>query len=190
MANNAQQMHIVPRYNALHNNSTNAILRFSSEAANIRKSGYLFPKISYSPISPAQAEDTNSSEFSNSDTFLMPTLCENTSPHMGIENPSPPPTVDVTSMIHTSVRTRDSISQEMSYFQDMRKKLSHTLNFQCALLQKQVPIPLTSLEQQMLQSMLNQDILPLSFASLFSNISSEVAQSISAFNLGANHFLK
>jgi len=98
MANNAQQMHIVPRYNALHNNSTNAILRFSSEAANIRKSGYLFPKISYSPISPAQAEDTNSSEFSNSDTFLMPTLCENTSPHMGIENPSPPPTVDVTSL--------------------------------------------------------------------------------------------
>jgi len=120
----------------------------------------------------------------------MPTLSDEISPHMGTDNPSPPPSADATSMIYTSVQTCDSLCQEMSHLQDMRRKLSHTLNIQCALLQKQAPTSLTSMEQQMLQSLLCQDILPLSFASFFSSTSTEVAQSISAFNLGANHFLK
>jgi len=47
MANDALRAHIVPHYNALHNQSTYlyAILRLSSEAANIRKSGHPLPQI-------------------------------------------------------------------------------------------------------------------------------------------------
>jgi len=190
MANDALRACIVPRYNAMHNHSSTNILRLSSEAANIRKSGHPLPQIVYSPISPAQAEDTNSSELSSSDTILTPTLPEEISSHMGIDNPSPLPSADTTSTICTTIQTCDSLCQELSHLQDIRKRLSHTLNVQCALLQKLAPTPLSPIEQQMLQSLLSQNILPMSFANLFSSTSTEIANSISAFNLGANHFLK
>ena len=109
---------------------------------------------------------------------------------MGIDISSPLPSVDTTSTIRLSTQTFDTLSQEMSHLQDIRKQLSHTLNVQCALLQKQAPTLLTSLEQQILQSLLSQDILPMSFTSLLAQTSTEIAQSVSAFNLGANHFLK
>jgi len=109
---------------------------------------------------------------------------------MGIDNPSPLPSLDTTSTIRTSFQTCDSLCQELSHLQDIRKRLSHTLNVQCALLQKLAPTPLSVIEQQMLQSLLSQDILPMSFAHLFTSNSTEIANSISAFNLGANHFLK
>jgi len=50
MANDALRAHIVPRYNAMHNHSSINILRLSSEAANIRKSGHPIPQIAFSPI--------------------------------------------------------------------------------------------------------------------------------------------
>jgi len=182
LANDALRAHIVPRYNALHNHSSHHLLRLSSEAANIRKSGHPLPQIVYSPISPAQPEDTNSSELSSSDTILPPTLPDEISSHMGIDNPSPLPSVDTISTIRTSLQTCDSLCQELSHLQDIRKRLSHTLNVQCALLQKLAPTPLSVIEQQMLQSLLSQDILPISFANLFSSTSTEIANSISAFS--------
>jgi len=190
MANDALRAHVVPRYNAMHNHSSTNILRLSSETANIRKSGHPLPQIAYSPISPAHVEDTNSSELSSSDIFILPTLPDDISSHMGIDNPSPLPSVDTTSTICTSIQTCDSLCQEMSHLQDIGKRLSHTLNVQCALLQKLAPTPLSAIEQQMLQSLLSQDILPMSFAHFFSSNSTEIANSVSAFNLGANHFLK
>jgi len=190
MANDALRAHIVPRYNAMHNHSSQNILRLSYEAANIRKSGHPLPQITYSPISPAHTEEMHSSELSSSDTILTPTVPDEISSVMGIDNPSPLPSLDTTSAIRTSFQTCDSLCQELSHFQDIRKSLSHTLNVQCALLQKMPSTPLSLIEQQMLQSLLSQDILPMSFAHLFSSTSTEIANSISAFNLGANHFLK
>jgi len=190
MANDALRAHIVPRYNAMHNHSSIHILRLSSEAANIRKSGHPLPQIVCSPISPAPAEVINSSEPSSSDTIFTPTVPDEISSYMGIDNPSPLHSVDTTSTIRTSLQTCDSLCQELSHLQDIRKRLSHTLNVQCALLQKLAPTPLSLIEQQMLQSLLSQDILPMSFANLFSSTSTEIANSVLAFNLGANHFLK
>ena len=69
-------------------------------------------------------------------------------------------------------------------------KLSHTLNFQCALLLKHAPTALSSAEQSMLQQLLSQNILPLPFVSLYSANTTEVAQRISDFNMGSNHFQK
>ena len=184
MANDTPRAHIVPGYNAMHNHSSKNILRLSSEAADIRKSGHLLPILTVS------TEDIPSSDPSNSEMSSMSISPEKLSSQMGIDISSPLPSVDTTSTIHLSPQTFDTLSQEMSHLQDIRKKLSHTLNVQCALLQKLAPTSLTSLEQQMLQSLLSQDILPMSFTSLLTQTSTEVAQSISAFTLGANHFLK
>jgi len=184
MANDTPRAHLVPRYNAMHNHSSKNILRLSSEAANIRKSGH--------PIltSTVLADDISFSDFTNSDMSPMLTLPDEPSSQMGIDISSPLPSLDTTSKIKLSTQTFDTLSQEMSHLQDIRKQLSHTLNVQCALLQKLAPTPLTLLEQQMLQSLLSQDILPMSFTSLLTQNSTEVAQSLSAFTLGANHFLK
>jgi len=76
MANDALRAHIVPRYNAMHNHSSHNILRLSSEAANIRKSGHYLPQILYSPISPAQAEETHSSKSFISNTIRMPPVLD------------------------------------------------------------------------------------------------------------------
>ena len=184
MANDTPRAHLVPRYNVMHNHSSKNILRLSSEAANIRKSGHP------SPISNVLTEDASSSDSLNPALVSIPILPEESSSHMGIDISSPLPSLDTTSNISLSIPTFDILRQEMSHLQDIRKQLSHTLNVQCALLQKLVPTPLTSLEQQMLQSLLSQDILPMSFTSLLSQNSTEVAQSLSAFTLGANHFLK
>jgi len=184
MANDTPRAHLVPRYNAMHNHSSKNILRLSSEAANIRKSGH------FTPISNVLTEDTFSSEPSNSELDSMPILPEEFSSQMGIDISSPLPSLDTTSNISLSMSTFDILSKEMSHLQDIRKQLSHTVNVQSALLQKLAPTPLTSLEQQMLQSLLSQDILPLSFTSLLTQNSTEIAQTLSAFILGANHFLK
>jgi len=191
MAHDISRAHIVPRYNALHNHSTNALLRLSAEAANIRKSGTPLPQISHSSILFTQTEDANSSDSVNLDTFLVPNLSDGA--HISSEgnNISTPPTsMDTISTVSASVQTCDNLCQELSYFQDIRKKLTHTLNVQCALLQQQPSTPLTFMEQQMFQGLLSQNILPLSFTSLLSSNSTEVAQTISAFNLGATHFQK
>jgi len=184
MANDTPRAHLVPRYNVLHNHSSKNILRLSSEAADIRKSGH--------PIltSTILADDMPFSHSSNSEMCSMSTLPEEPSSQMGIDISSPLPSMDTTSSIRLSTQTFDTLNQEMCHLQDVRKQLSHTLNVQCALLQKLAPTPLTLLEQQMLQSLLSQDILPMSFTSLLTQNSTEVAQSLSAFNLGANHFLK
>jgi len=88
MANDVLRAHIEPRYNAMHNHSSNNLLRLSFEAANIRKSGHPLPQITYSPISPARAEETHSSEISTSDTTHTPTVPDVISSDMGIDNPS------------------------------------------------------------------------------------------------------
>jgi len=124
MANDILRVHIVPRYNALHNHSSLNILRFSSEAAHIRKSGHLLPQIAFSPISPAQTEDTNSSELPSSDIILTPTLPDEPSCHMGIDNASPLPSVDTTSTIHTSIQTCDSLCRNYPIYRTCVKDLA------------------------------------------------------------------
>jgi len=94
------------------------------------------------------------------------------------------PVVDSKSAICTSVQTLPTLS----HLQDIRVKLSHTLNFQCALLLKHAPTALSPAEQSMLQQLLSQNILPLPFISLYSADTTEVAQRISDFNMGSNHF--
>ena len=121
MANDIPRVHIVPRYNALHNHSTNAIVRLSTEAANIRKSGYPLPEMAFSPISPAQPEDTNSSETSSLDISVMPILSEDTPPLVDTHTFSPVSTLDISNTVRTPVQTCDSLCQEITYLQDMRK---------------------------------------------------------------------
>jgi len=187
LANNATEAHFVPRYNALCTHHPDDILRLAAEAAKLKKSSSLF---SHSPISSARQTNSNPTKFPNSLSSNQQILSEDTSSEMGTDAPSPIPIVDTTSTVRTSVRTWQNLTHQMSHLQDMRLKLSHTLNFQCALLQKQHSTELTHAEQQMLQHLLCQHILPLSFVSLFSDNSTEVAQCISDFNIGANHFHK
>jgi len=165
MANNARRAHLVPRYNALLNYHLDDILRLSAEAAELRKPSFSHSQILYSPISPAQPVNFSFTEFSNSFSSNPQILPEETSSEMGIDALSPIPTKDVTSTVRTSARTWENLAHQMSHLQDMRLKLSHTLNFQSALLQKQPSMPLTHAEQQMLQHLLCQHILPLPFTS-------------------------
>jgi len=140
----------------------------------------------FSPISPMQSMDSDSTESHHLPHSSQPSWSKDSSSDPVTNEPFLLPVVDTHSATCTSVQT----SQTLSHLQDTRVKLSHTLNFQCALLLKHAPTALTPAEQSMLQQLLSQNVLPLPFVSLYSANTTEVAQRISDFNMGANHFKK
>jgi len=141
IANNARRAHIIPRYNALLNYHPGDISKLAAEAAeiNISYSSFPHPQILYSPISPTMSTDSSLIELPNSSVNDMQYLQEHHSLEIGVDVPSPIPTVDVTSTVCIPAWTWKDLSPKLSEFQDMELKLSHTLNFQCAMLQKQHP---------------------------------------------------
>ena len=177
LASNARAASSVPRYNALSSYHPNDIARLATEAAELRKSSTLHLPLHYSPISPAQLISSDCTEISHSLSSNQSVSSENSSSESPLQL-----LVDAFSTVQTS--------QNLSHLQDIRLKLSQTLNFQCALLQKHDSTALSSVEQSMLQQLLTQQILPIPFVSLLSANSTEVAQSISDFNMGASHFQK
>jgi len=140
----------------------------------------------FSPISPVQLIDSDSTESQHLPTNSQPSWSKDSSSDPITNEPLLLPVVDTHSATCTSVQT----SLTLSHLQDTRVKLSHTLNFQCALLLKHAPTALSSAEQSMLQQLLSQNILPLPFVSLYTANTTEVAQRISDFNMGACHFQK
>ena len=186
LASNASSSASVPRYNALSSCHLNDIQKLATEAAELKKSSALHTCMHFSPISPALATNSTSTEFSNSFSSTQTLLSEDISSQSAHGQPILLPVVDATPTTCTSVQ----LLPTLSHLQDIRVKLSHTLNFQCALLLKLVPTALSSAEQSMLQQLLTQNILPLPFVSLYSANTTEVAQRISDFNMGASHFQK
>ena len=140
----------------------------------------------FSPISPIQIMDSDSTESPYLSPSSKPLLPKDSSSDPSKKESSLHPVVDATPTTCTSVQT----SETLSHLQDTRVKLSHTLNFQCALLLKHAPTALSSIEQAMLQQLLSQNILPMPFVSMYSANTTEIAQRISDFNMGSNHFQK
>jgi len=133
LASNARAASSVPRYNALSLYHPNDIVRLATEAAELRKSSTLHLPVHYSPISisPAQPINSDSTELLHSLSSSQPISSEDFSSHSSINSPFLLPVVDATSTVCTSLPT----SHNLSHLQDIRLKLSQTLNFQCALLQ-------------------------------------------------------
>ena len=186
LASNATASASVPRYNALSSYHPHDIAQLATEAAELKKSLASHSSMHFSPISPVQLTDSDPTESHHLLSSSQPLWSEDSSSEPVVNEPFLLPVVDTNSAICTSVQT----SQTLSHLQDIRIKLSHTLNFQCALLQKHAPTALSSAEQSMLQQLLSQNILPLPFVSLYSANTTEVAQRISDFSMGANHFQK
>jgi len=186
LASNARASASVPRYNALSSYHPNDIARLAMEAAELKKSSALHSSIHFPPISPIKLTNSDPTEFSHPLSSIQPALSEGISSESTINQPFLLPVVDTTSAICTFAQTPETLS----HLQDTRVKLSHTLNFQCALLQKHTSTALSLAEHSMLQQLLSQNILPLPFVSLLSANSIEVAQRISDFNMGASHFQK
>jgi len=174
----------VPRYNALSSCRSHDIAQLATEAAQLRKSLSLPTSMHFSPISPVQTLDSDSTESHN--------LC--TSNQFSQSNDSPLKPFKEESFLHSVVDANPTTcttvqpSLTLSQLQDIRVKLSHTLNFQCALLLKHAPTALSSAERYMLQQLLLHNILPSPFVSLYSANTTEVAQRISDFNMGSSHF--
>jgi len=186
LASNIGTSASVPRYNALSSYHLNDVQKLATEAAELKKSSALHTCMHFSPISPALSTISNSTEFPNSFSSIQPLLSEDTSSESANRQPTLFSLVDATPTTSTSVQTLPTLS----HLQDTRVKLSHTLNFQCALLMKYAPTALSSAEQSMLQQLLSQNILPLPFVSMYSANTTEVAQRISDFSMGSNHFQK
>jgi len=186
LASNTTTLASVPRYNAISSYHPRDIARLATEAAELRKKLASKPSMQFSPISPPQIMDSASTESHYSPINSQPSLPENFSSDTSHEEPLLLPVLDTDSTTCTTVQT----SPTLSHLQDTRVKLSHTLNFQCALPLKHASTALSSAEQTMLQQLLSQNILPLPFVSLYSANTTEVAQRISDFNMGSNHFQK
>jgi len=176
----------VPRYNALSSCHSHDIAQLATEAAQLRKSLSLSTSVHFSPISPAQIMDSDSTESHNSSITNLPGQSNDFPLISSKEESFPLPVVDTTLTTGTTIQPSLTLSQ----LQDIRVKLSHTLNFQCAILLKHAPTALSSAEQSMLQQLLAHNILPSPFVSLYSANTTEVAQRISDFNMGSSHFQK
>jgi len=186
LASNATTSASVPRYNALRSCHPHDIARLATEAAELRKSLTSQTSMHFSPISPVQTTDSDFTESHYLPTNSQPSRPKDSSSDPITNEPFLLPVVDANSAINTPLQTHLTLS----HLQDTRVKLSHTLNFQCALLLKHAPTALSSAEQSMLQPLLSQNILPLPFVSMYSANTTEVAQRISDFNMGANHYQK
>jgi len=176
----------VPRYNAISSCHSHDIMHFATEAAQLRKSLSLSTSMHFSPISPAQIMDSDSTESHNFSVDNQSNQPNDSPLDSSKEERFLLPVVDANPTTCTTIQPSPTLSQ----LQDIRVKLSHTLNFQCALLLKHAPTALSSTEQSMLQLLLSQNILPSPFISLYSANTTEVAQRISDFNMGCSHFQK
>ena len=187
LASNASTSASVPRYNALSSCHSHDIAQLATEAADLKQTLVSQTSIHFSPISPIHIMDSTSIELSSLLISSQPSLLfKDSSPHLSMEDSSLHSVIDATPTTCTSVQT----SETLSHLQSTRVNLSHTLNFQCALLLKHAPTPLSSLEQSMLQRLLSHNILPMPFVSMYSANTTEVAQRISDFNMGSSHFQK
>ena len=186
LASNASTSASVPRYNALSSCHSHDIAQLATEAALLKESLSLPKSIHLSPISPISIMDSDFTESHNFSINSQLSRLKDSSMDLSKEESLLLPVVGVKSAICTSVQTLPTLSQ----LQDIRVKLSHTLNFQCALLLKHAPTALSSVEQLMLQQLLSKNILPSPFISLYSANTTEVAQRISDFNMGSSHFQK
>jgi len=184
LASNATTSASVPRYNAISSCHPHDIAQLATEAVQLRKSFSLSTYMHFSAISPVQILDSDSTESHYLSIDSQPSRLKDSSSDPSKEESFLLPVVNSKSAICTSVQTLPTLS----HLQDIRVKLSHTLNFQCALLLKHAPTALSYAEQSMLQQLLSQNILPSPFISLYSANTTEVAQHISDFNVGSNHF--
>jgi len=174
----------VPSYNALSSCHSHDISQFATEAAQLKESFLPKRPLHFSPISPAQIIDSDSTESHNFSISDQSCQLKGSPLKSSKEESFLLPVVDANPTTCTTVQSSLTLSQ----LKDIRVKLSHTLNFQCALLLKHAPTALFPIEQSMLQQLLSQNILPSPFVSLYSANTNEVAQRISDFNMGSNHF--
>ena len=105
----------------------------------------------FSPISPVQILDSDSTESHYLSIDSQPSRLKDSSSDPSKEESLLLPVVDSNTAICTPVQTFPTLS----HLQDIRVKLSHTLNFQCALLLKHAPTALSPAEQSMLQQLLS-----------------------------------
>ena len=160
------------------------IAQLAIEAAQLRKSLSLPTSLHFSPISPVHIMDSDSPESHNFFTDNQASQLKDSSSDPSKEESFLLSVVDANPTTCTNIQPSTTLSQ----LQDIRVKLSHTLNFQCALLLKHASTSLSSAEQSMLQQLLSQNMLPTPFISLYSANTTEVAQRISDFNMGCSHF--
>ena len=186
LASNATTSASVPRYNAISSCHSLDIAQLAIEAAQLRKSLSLPTSLHFSPISPVQIMDSDFTESHNPSIINQPSQSNDSPLEYSKEEYFLLPVVDANPTTCTTIQPSPTLSQ----LQDTRVKLSHTLNFQCALLLKHAPTTLSSAEQSMLQQLLSNNILPTPFISLYSATTTEVAQRISDFNMGSSHFQK
>jgi len=186
LASTAATSASVPRYNALSSCHTRDIAHLATEAAKLRKILVSQTSMHFSPISPTSNMDSDHTEPHCSFSGTQSSRPNDSTLDPPIKESFILPVVDNSSTTCTSVQSFPTLS----HLQDTRVKLSHTLNFQCALLMKHAPTALSSAEQSMLQQLLSQNILPLPFVSMYSANTTEVAQRVSDFNMGASHFQK
>jgi len=186
LASNATTSASVPRYNAISSCHSHDIVQLATEAAQLKQSLSIPTSMHFSPISPVQIMDSDSTESHDSSINNQLSEPKDSSLHPSQEESFLLPVVDANPTTCTNIQPSPTLSQ----LQDIRVKLSHTLNFQCALLLKHTPTPLSSAEQSMLQQLLSKNMLPTPFISLYSANTTEVAQRISDFNMGCSHFQK
>jgi len=186
LASNASTSASVPRYNALSSYHPHDIACLITEAAELKKSLTSQTSMHFSPISPVRIMDSDPTESHQLPTGSQSSLSKDSSSDPVNNEFFLLPGEDASSAACTSVQSFPTLS----HLQDIRVRLSHTLNFQCALLLKHASTALSSTEQCMLQQLLSQNILPLPFVSMYSANTTEVAQRISDFNMGASHFQK
>jgi len=184
LASNATTSASVPRYNALSSCHSHDITQFATEAAQLKESLLLTTPLHFSPISPAQIVNSDYTESQNTSISDQPCQLKGSPLESSKDDSFLLPVENTIPTICTTVLSSLTLSQ----LQDIRVKLSHTLNFQCALLLKHAPTALSSSEQYMLQQLLSQNILPSPFVSLYLANTNEVAQRISDFNMGSSHF--
>jgi len=174
----------VPRYNALSSCHSHDIMQLATEAAQLKESLLISTSVHFSPISPVQIRDLDSIESHYPSISDQSCQLKGSPLESSKEESFLLPVVDANPTTCTTVQPSLTLSQ----LQDIRVKLSHTLNFQCAILLKHAPTALSSTEQSMLQQLLSRNILPSPFVSLYSANTNEVAQRISDFNMGSSHF--
>jgi len=185
LASNASTSASVPRYNALSSCHPHDIAQLATEAAELKQTLGSQTSVHFSPISPIHIMDSHSTELSSLPISSQPLLLsKDSSSHPSKQESCLHPVVDAA----PTTCTYEQTSKTLSHLQDTRVNLSHTLNFQCALLLKHAPTALSSLEQSMLQQLLSHNILPMPFVSMYSANTTEVAQRISDFNMGSSHF--
>jgi len=130
LASNASTSASVPRYNALSSCHSPDIMQFATEAAQLRKLLSSPTPMHFSPISPVQIMDSDSTESHHPSISDQSCQLKGSPLESSKEESFLLPIVAANPTTCTTVQPSLTLSQ----LQDIRVKLSHTLNFQCALL--------------------------------------------------------